>query len=500
MGLYLKRIMLNLCRSFFILPLLVGLTSILSAQVKEAPDLNLVQDKALVRILNYIQQPLWNAPWQFQRIQAASGSGFVIDGKMIMTNAHVVSWSRNLVVFRFNDPRPFNARIVYTAHECDLALITVDDPAFFEGITPLKFGGLPKVRSTVTTNGYPAGGTQISYTRGVVSRIEMQPYAHTGAKSFLAVQTDAAINPGNSGGPVLQDGKVVGVAFQGIKSLEGAGFFIPTPVVRHFLKDIEDGKHDGFPVAGISYRTLENPAYRRYLGLQSDGRGIALNGFLPIPTTQERLQFDDVVLEINGFPIASDGTTLFDGNRVQLGVAFHEMQKGNVAKFKIWRDKKEMNVDLPMTIYKDDDREGAQHDVLPRYTLYGGLLFAPLSADLLRSLGDRENNTIKELSYELYFRRFETPDHPRKEPVVLVTTFADSANAEFTTGLPAIVESINDLPIHQLDDVSKALQKPLNGFHVFRFSDHQVETLDAQALEKAHPEIMKKYQIPQAQR
>ena len=65
------------------------------------------------------------------------------------------------------------------------------------------------------TYGFPAGGEQISYTRGVVSRIEVEGYVHIGNRAFLAVQTDAAINPGNSGGPVIQDDKVVGVAFEG---------------------------------------------------------------------------------------------------------------------------------------------------------------------------------------------------------------------------------------------------------------------------------------------
>lgn len=472
----------------------------LFSQSKEGGDINLIHDRALVRIINYIQQPIWNIPWQFQRIQAASGTGFVIDGKMIMTNAHVISWSRNLVVFRYNDPRPFSARVVYRAHECDLALITVDDPSFFEGITPLGFGGLPKVRSTVTTNGYPAGGTQISYTRGVVSRIEMQNYAHIGNKNFLAVQTDAAINPGNSGGPVLQEGKVVGVAFQGIKSLEGAGFFIPTPVIRHFLKDIEDGKYDGFPIAGISTRSLENPAYRHFLGLPMDGRGIAINGLLPVPSAQELLRFDDVLLEVNGFPISSDGTTIFEGNRVQMGVVFQELQQGEIAKLKVWRDKKELLIPLPMTLYKGDEREGAQHDILPRYVVQGGLLFEPLTYELIRSIGDNGSDTAKELSYDLFYRRFENPDHPQVEPVVLVSTFSHAANAELDSPLPAIVESINHCPILQLDDVLKAFEKPVNGFHIIQFSNHRVETFDAKALDKAHPEIMKNYEIPQAQR
>ena len=53
-------------------------------------------------------------------------------------------------------------------------MLTVEDESFFDGVEPLEFGELPKVRSTVVTYGYPAGGEEISYTRGVVSRIELR--------------------------------------------------------------------------------------------------------------------------------------------------------------------------------------------------------------------------------------------------------------------------------------------------------------------------------------
>jgi hypothetical protein len=95
------------------------------------------------------------------------------------------------------------------------SLLRVGDESFFEGIPPVEFGDLPEVRSAVVTYGYPAGGEQISYTRGVVSRIELQNYVHIGNRSLLAVQTDAAINPGNSGGPVIQDDRVVGGGLPG---------------------------------------------------------------------------------------------------------------------------------------------------------------------------------------------------------------------------------------------------------------------------------------------
>ena len=74
-------------------------------------------------------------------------------------------------------------------------------------------------------------------TTGVVSRVDFQVYTHSLTDSHLAIQTNAAINPGNSGGPVLQNGKVVGIAFQGYSGdvAQNVGYMIPVPVVRRFL-------------------------------------------------------------------------------------------------------------------------------------------------------------------------------------------------------------------------------------------------------------------------
>ena len=285
-------------------------------------------ERSVIQIMTFSQQPVWDAPWRFDPVRRSSGSGFVIKGKRIMTNAHVVSWAKQILVHRYQDPRPYLARVKFIAHDCDLALLEVEDESFFSGLEPLKFGDLPKVRSTVVTHGYPAGGEQISYTRGVVSRIELQNYVHSGNRSFLTVQTDAAINPGNSGGPVVQDDLVVGVAFQGMPGLENTGFFIPPPVIHHFLKDIEDGFYGGFPMAGIRVVPLQNPAYRRYLRLPDNDLGARVDSLLPIAATEKLIQLDDVLLRVGKYEVASDGTVLYEGNRVSASAAFQTAQRG----------------------------------------------------------------------------------------------------------------------------------------------------------------------------
>jgi S1-C subfamily serine protease len=459
-------------------------------------------ERSVVQILTFSQQPIWDAPWRFESVRRSSGSGFVIRGKRIMTNAHVVSWAKQILVRRYQDPRPYLARVLFIGHDCDLALLEVQEESFFDGLQPLSFGDLPKVRSTVITYGYPAGGEQISYTRGVVSRIEMQNYVHIGNRSFLAVQTDAAINPGNSGGPVLQEDEVVGVAFQGIPGLENAGFFIPPPVVEHFLKDVADERYDGFPMAGIRLVALQNPAYRRFLKLPDNDLGARIDSILPIPTTEQVLQPNDVLLRVGPYEVGSDGTLVFEGNRVAASVAFQSAQSGEKVRLKVWRDGKELEVSVPVTIYDADRLLGNQYDVLPRYFVYAGLVFTPLSQDYMKTFGrDWRDAANTEIVYELYYRRSESPKTARTEPIVLASTLAHPANANLKISARGLVDRINGVKIDKLEDVVGAFRNATNTHHVLEFLPNQaIETLDRKEAEAAHATILETYGIPKDRR
>jgi len=454
-------------------------------------------ERSVIQITTYMQQPVWDAPWRFESVQRAGGTGFVIKGKRIMTNAHVVSWARQIIVHRYQDPRPYVAEVEFVGHDCDLAVLTVEDKRFFENLESLDFGDLPKVRSAVLTYGYPAGGEEISYTRGVVSRIQLEPYAHIGNRQFLSVQTDAAINPGNSGGPVIQDDRVVGVAFQGTPGLENTGFFIPPPVIDHFLKDVADNHYDGFPQAGARVVPLQNPAYRTLLKLPDDNVGARVDSLLPIPSSEKVLKPEDVLLRIGQYTVASDATILYQGNRLSAALAFQFAQQGETVPIEIWRDGCKQELALPVNIYDGDRTGGFQYTGLPRYFVYGGLVFTPLSLDYLRTLGRNAEQSNSDLSYELYYRRSEDAAKVRPEPIVLASVLADAVNANVTTRGRMLVDKINGVRIERLEDVVRAFQTSTNNFDVIEFlSHHSFECLDHAEVAKANAGILKTYGLP----
>ena len=456
-------------------------------------------EKSVVQIFTSFQEPNWSAPWIFDIPRRASGTGFLIDGDRIMTNAHVVAWTTQLIVRRYHDPKPYFAKVEFVAHDIDLAVIKVEDPDFYKGMKPLDFGPLPKVRSAVVTYGFPAGGQQISYTRGVVSRIEVQGYVHIGNRAFLAVQTDAAINPGNSGGPVIQDDKVVGVAFEGIAGLQSTGYFIPTVIIHHFLDDIKDGVYDGVPEAGLRLSAVQNPAFRRMLKLPDDNKqGVRVDQILDIPATQATIKPNDVIMQVGDYPVDDDGTITYDGNTVGVSAAVDLAQNGDTIPLKIWRDGQMIDVKLPVKVYNDDAAQGNRYDVLPHYYIYGGLVFTPLSLDYLKTYGqDWTDSAGRELIYELVYRHLEDPKHWRPEPVVLASILDHAVNANFTTRGQAMVDKINGMRIERLSDVPKAFAATSGPDAIIEFlPDHHFEVIRKDDAEKANPNILDTYRVP----
>ncbi|MBF0533057.1 MAG: trypsin-like peptidase domain-containing protein, partial [Candidatus Omnitrophica bacterium] len=343
---------------------------------------------AVVKVIVAYNRVDPSRPWQSQGPQTLTGSGVILSTNQILTNAHVVADHTFINIKKADDPKTYTARVIATAYDCDLALLTVDDRNFYKNTKPLTLGGIPKVQDSVTVLGYPEGGDKISITKGVVSRIEVIPYAQSSRK-LLAIQIDAAINPGNSGGAVIQDGRLVGVAMQSFKNSQGIGYIIPVPIIEHFFADLRDGSYDGFPLLGIDFSDTENPAIRKYYGITNLTGGVLINNILPYSPGEEVLKEGDIVLAVDGVPISQDGTFHFrPQDRLTLTHLITQHQIGDTVKFKIVRKAKPLTVLVkihpftPIVPYP-------YHFQRPPYMIYGGMIFTVLSMDLLSSFGDQ---------------------------------------------------------------------------------------------------------------
>jgi S1-C subfamily serine protease len=441
----------------------------------------------------------YRLPWNPGTVSSARGAGFVIAGKRILTNAHVISGARYITVQREADPRKYPAKVKFVAHDCDLAMVEVEDTEFFKGTTALSLGDIPQLESVVSVYGFPIGGDRLSVTRGVVSRIDYNAYTHSGRESHLAIQIDAAINPGNSGGPVMQADKVVGVAFQGFRGdvAQNVGYMIPTPVIRRFLQDVKDGTYDHYVDIAIRWMTLENPAMRKYLGRPDDGLGVLVTEIFSEGSSDGILQKGDVLLSIDGHPIESDGSVRLQGQPVQLEEIVERKFAGNLVELEIWRNRKMEKATLKLRPAEMFSMYEFLYEPSPRYVLYGGLVFQPLTTNLMGTLAGSADLRLRQ-TYSLFGQDQIYRETP--EPVILSSVLPDPLNVYLRGLAGQVVREINGKRIRTLADVEPALREG-GERTVIRFEgDQRPAVLKKAEVDLATPRIMAQYGITEVSR
>jgi len=456
-------------------------------------------DKSVVMIRSVQQEFDHVTPWKQAEVAQGIGSGFVISGQRIITNAHNASNYKYVEVRKEYEAKRYPAKVAFIGHDCDLAILTMDDDSFFNDMVPLELGPLPKVNSTVQTYGFPVGGRRISVTEGVVSRIQMDVYSHSRADSHLVVQTDAAINPGNSGGPVLQEGKVVGVAFQGLREAENIGYLIPTTVLEHFLADIEDGKYDGFGSVGFAFFPgLHSRSYADYLKVPPGRQGIVILNTLMHSSVENVLQAGDVITRIDDFDIDNDGMIKIYGLRLHMAEAIELKQIGENVEISFYRNGELNKISADVALNKPILPYWRQYDVEPRYEVFAGLTFVPVSRNFLETWG---RTWITDMPFYLRYLFNDSEQlntsRRRKEYVVLSKILPDEVNSYSGGFRSRVVESVNGIDIHSLSDLPDAFAQSRDGFCIVNFMGTAAPLiLDSETANQRNPVIMEKYQIP----
>ena len=224
----------------------VGQAETNSAPVAPAAVPNDAVENSVVKVFSTVRYPDYFRPWTKESPSEISGTGVVIEGKRILSNAHVVNYASQVQIQANKAGDKISATVVAVDPGIDLAVLKLDDETFFDSHAPLERAKLlPEIKDAVMVYGYPTGGSSLSITKGIVSRIEFAPYNFQ--VSGLRIQIDAAINPGNSGGPAVAGDKMIGLAFSRLQNAENIGYIIPCEEIELFLQGVAAGRHEGKP-------------------------------------------------------------------------------------------------------------------------------------------------------------------------------------------------------------------------------------------------------------
>lgn len=433
---------------------------------------------SVVKIYTTQRAPDLFRPWTKDGPREASGTGFVIDGKRILTNAHVVSYASQIYVQPHQSSEKIPAKVIAIASAIDLAILSVEDEALFTDRPALVLDDrLPRVKAPVNVYGYPLGGDQLAVTEGIASRIEYTAYYFNTAG--LRIQIDAALNPGNSGGPAISEGKVIGVAFSGLAKAENIGYLIPADEVRTFLDDVKDGKYDGKPRLWDEYQTTENDSLRAWLKLPKDVGGSML---AKRATDDENypLREKDVVTHIGPHALDRSGNVRL-GDDLQVLFAYYvpKLAHDGVVPLTVLRDGKSLEVSAPAPARRKKvitPLDGAY----PSYFILGPMTFSVASAELAGGIyADARYLTVMTARKSPLVTRINDAPAFEGEQLVVVPSpfFSHRLTKGYDSPTLRVVSKLNDTPIKNLAHLVELVRDSKDEFLEFRFAEGESERI-----------------------
>ncbi len=460
--------------------LLLALVSLARAQTPATPAAGPKPpaiENSVVKIFSTVQYPDVYKPWTRQAPSEQTGTGAVIEGRRILTNAHVVLYAKEVQVQAHQSGDRLSATVEFVAPDIDLAVLKLEDESFFDTHAPLvRSRELPQIKDTVLAYGYPAGGNSLSITKGIVSRIEFAPYNYP--LWGLRIQIDAAINPGNSGGPALVGDRMIGLAFSRLGGGDNIGYIIPNEEIDLFLADVADGRRDGKPTMFDQFQKLENTALRGFLRLDKSVEGVAvLNPESDDPDYP--LKRWDVITHIGRAAIDNEGMIkLGDNLRVFMQYEVQRIVKDGRVPLTVLRDGREVQVDLPVPLTRPmllRDLRGSY----PSYFILGPLVFSTATVQLVGGVNNVGFlNLLAAHGSPLVSRRGQKPAFPGEELVVVPSPFFPHRLVK-GYGPPAwqVIEAVNGTKVRHLRHLVELLRDSTDEFLRFSFVGANQETL-----------------------
>jgi S1-C subfamily serine protease len=429
-------------------------------------------ENSVVRVFATLRSPDLAKPWNKQSGQEVTGSGLVIEGRRILTNAHVVLYAGQIQIQGNQSGDKISASVEAVAPGIDLAVLKLNDESFFESHKALpRAEVLPQVRDSVMVYGFPTGGSSISITKGIVSRIDFVSYNFP--VSGLRVQIDAAINPGNSGGPAIVGDKVIGLAFSALSNAQNIGYIIPCEEIEIFLKDIADGHYDGKPAIFDEYQTLENPALRAFLKLDKSVEGIIVHAPFRDDAAYPLKQWD-VITKIGDTPIDDQGNIKLGENlKVSFAYLVQKIANKGTVPLTIVRSGRSMSFPLPVSPDSPKVIPFLQGDY-PQYFICGPLVFSIASEELIAAA----SNFLNRSGSSLLSRRVDKPAFEGEELVVVPAPFfSNSLSRNYTVPLLRPVNTINGIAVKNLRHLVEIIRDSKDEFIVIEFAGRAAETL-----------------------
>ncbi|HZS34418.1 MAG TPA: DegQ family serine endoprotease [Methylomirabilota bacterium] len=356
------------------------------------------------------------------------GSGFIIDpGGFIVTNHHVVEGAKTVEV-TLADGRSFQARVVGSDSETDLALLKIEAAGL--PTIPLGSSASLKVAEPVMAIGNPFG-LDHTVTVGIVSATGR--FIGQGRFDDF-IQTDAAINPGNSGGPLINTrGEAVGInsaIFSRGGGFQGIGFAIPVDLAKPVLTQLQASGKVTRGWLGVAIQPLTAELAKSF-GMSNTQGALVASVTDDSPAAKAGLKPGDVIVGYDGKPV--------DSPRVLPGL---------VANTPVGRA-------VPVVIMRDGAKRTVTVNVGNLADAREARGPAPERTEPASRTSERLGLALSELTPEVA-QRFGIQG---EKGVVVTGVKPDSPAAQAGLAPGDLIREVNRVPVQGLDDVERGIAR-----------------------------------------
>ncbi|MCB1303317.1 MAG: hypothetical protein KDK37_03540 [Leptospiraceae bacterium] len=443
-------------------------------------------------------------PWSREVGSSYDVTGIVLDNHRILMSAGPLKDAVNIEVMRHGSYRKFEGHILVSDLEANLAMITVSDESFFDGLKAIPLSADPS-----PGNAYRAlridGNFNIESNDVTVS--EIIPVADYGF-TRLPVAVFRSAPRFEAGGLILDGNGLVGmIGFVDGQDQAEAVFASRLKRFQEMVAEADGNRAEyaGFPVQGFFFSPLEDPALRDYYGLKDNQDGVLITTVLAECSVSDSLKPGDVLLSVDGFSVNPAGQYKDKKLGLQsMDLLFVRDGAGNVRRpgdsleLKIVREGKEQTVNVPLRAY----RGGAERipwwvDGPPDYLVHNGLIFVELSVPFLKERfgGDWKIRALA-LAASYDSEKYYAPGEEKDRVIVISDTLPSDSVVGYERSTGEQVVEINGKKANSLAELRKVLESN-DGIATLKLKSGRMVYLRTG---KGDPALRENYGIPEKSR
>jgi S1-C subfamily serine protease len=455
---------------------------------------------SMIRVTVTSQGYQFHRPWQQRRPSTQTAIGTVVPGGMVLVTAILVADHRYIELETLGTRKKHRAEVAFVDYEANLALLKPVDPEFLSGYRPVEMADEVVTGDQLTIWQVKPDGDAVPAS-GNVTAIELTAFSM--GNFFLAYRLDSALQYqfGNLTLPAFKEGRLAGLVI-GHTGMERNIDVIAATVVRHFLEDAQSPPYEGFPTAGFHFGAATDPQLRRYIGLPADQSGIYIQKILKGgPADRAGLEEGDVIIKIGGFTITNDGQYIHPqfGKTSLVNLIRTGYHVGDQLDVEVFRKGEILAKQIVLDHRRPDEYLIPPYiiDRQPEHLVIGGFIIQELSLSYLREYG-KEWASRAPTHLLFYNQNQDYLNGDQGEKIVIISNIIPTP---YTIGYEnlsnLVLVKVNGQKIGKLSDVTRALAKPVNGFHKFEVEQNpRVIYLDPRELPMIHRIIEERYRIP----